>query len=294
MAGEARDLAGVLLVGVAVAVRAGRRLRIGVVHLSGVASEAIGRAEGRGRVALVARGGHRREVHARVARRARVAAVRLLGARIDAVVTVFAGRRRRGLTAVVGAAAGIDDRDARLVAIQARLAVTGGAVVGQVAVREGDRVVAHRLVPEMAALAAGRARGGQGRGVLARHVARPALLAGVTLVERAVTERRAGGVGKRLAVVTGGAGGGAVVLPAVERRGRCGTQRQRRQRAGAQQQHGDRQDRLPTFVRYRTHLPAARRRRPCTPIAPAVIPARCTFDSTLADSTAWVNRIPTR
>ena len=159
MAGEARDLTGVLLVGGAVTVGAGRRLRLGVVHLAGVTLQAVGRAERRGGVALVAGRGHRRYVHAGVARRTRVAVVRDLGDCVDTVVAGLTGRRRCGLPAVVWAAVRVVERGARLVTVEARLAVAGGADVRRLAVRERHSVAFDRIVPQMAALTAGRTRG---------------------------------------------------------------------------------------------------------------------------------------
>src|SRR5450759_2049825 len=235
VAGEARDLAGVLLVAVSVPVGAGRRLRLGIVHLAGVTLQAVGRAEGARRVALVARGRHRREVHAGVARRARVAVVSGLGDCIDTVVAVLAGRRRRGLPAVVQAAARIDDRDAGLVTIEARLAVAGGAVVRQGAVRKRYRVALVAGAVEMAAPATRATGRRKRRGVLPGDMAGPARVDGHA--HEAGVTRDAAGVGDGEAAVVAGhdAPRRAVVLPGFPGVRRCCGERQRRRRAGAQQ-----------------------------------------------------------
>src|SRR5665648_47182 len=271
VAGEARDLAGVLLVAVSVTVGAGQRLRLGIVHLAGVTLQAVGRAESARRVARVARSRHRGDVHAGVARRARVAVVSGLGDCIDTVVTVLAGRRRRGLPAVVRVAARIDDRDAGLVAIEARLAVAGGAVVRQGAVRERYRVALVAAAVEMAVLAARRAGRRKRRGVLAGDVAGPARVAGHA--HAAGVTRDAGGVGDgEAAVVVAGhdAPRRALVLPGFRGvRRRCG-ERQRRRRAGAQQhEDGDGHERVLTPTCHSPHLPTALKADPSwTLVAP--------------------------
>ena len=236
VAGEARDLAGVLLIAGAVAVGTGGRLRLEVVHLADVAGEAVRRPEGSGRVARVAGRRDRGDVHSCVARRARIAVMRHLRDGVDAVVTVLTGRRRRRLPAVMRAAVGIVERGARLVTVEADSAVPGGAVVRQQSVGEGDRVVGTRLIPDVAALTAGGARRRERRGVLAGHVARPALLAGEAL-EVGVAELRAELVVERLAVVTVHALGDTVVAPAVVcRRGRRSEPESGRE--SAEERHG--------------------------------------------------------
>src|SRR5665647_907348 len=276
VAGEARDLAGVLLVAVSVTVGAGQRLRLGIVHLAGVTLQAVGRAESARRVALVARSRHRGEVHAGVARRARVAVVSGLGDCIDTVVTVLAGRRRRGLPAVVRVAARIDnrdaglvDRDAGLVAIEARLAVAGGAVVRQGAVRERYRVALVAGAVEMAVLAARGAGRRKRRGVLAGDVAGPARVAGHA--HAAGVTRDAGGVGDGEAALVAGhdAPRRAVVLPGFPGVRRCCGERQRRRRAGAQQhEDGDGHERVLTATCHSPHLPAVPRTASRTLVAP--------------------------
>src|SRR5665647_2002102 len=161
---------------------------------------------------------------------------------------------RRGVAGGASERAGV-----LLVAGVARLTVIEpcrlAAVVRVGAVGVRDRVgLVHRLV-EVAALAAGRARGREARGVLAGVVARPARPARVALEPRVAP--RTLRISRRASAVTAAAGG-AVVGPGLERAGRRGVERQRQRRAGARQyqRHGGQSYSAPQSV-HDSHLPAA-------------------------------------
>src|SRR5665647_51135 len=188
--------------------------------------------------------GHRRGVAGGASERAGV----LLVAGVARLTVIEPCR----LAAVMRAGAGVERIGARRVTVPA--AGAGAQVrVGAVGVR--DRVgLVHRLV-EVAALAAGRARGREARGVLAGVVARPARPARVALEPRVAP--RTLRISRRASAVTAAAGG-AVVGPGLERAGRRGVERQRQRRAGARQyqRHGGQSYSAPQSV-HDSHLPAA-------------------------------------
>ncbi len=234
-------------------------------------------------VAAVAGLRHRRDVHAGVTGGALLPVVRLLRAGVLAVVARLAGRRRRVLTAVMRAAAGVDERDARLVAVQALLAVPGRTEVRVESVGERRDVVDHPWIPQVTLLAAGQARRREVARVLPGIVARPALIAGVAL-EAEVAEAGAGRVVGLGAGVAVDAPGGAVVLPAVEGRGGRGGAAPERLRPPRTAARRRRRRRRPTAAMHASRSPP--RRRHDGPVAPLMRP--------LAGVTVRVNRTPTR